>query len=155
MIVRRLTTCSPRVTKRNRAAYQRAIRAMDTAETGFGLQLVGAQYVGELWEQARQESLVFNLLNSFEMTAPVAYLPVAAALPEMLFVGESTANNSSNYATVKSGSNRVAVSAAKFVIHQMWSGEMEEDSIIPFVPFLRAQAAQRGVLLRQPGAKRG
>ena len=64
-------------------------------------QLVGAQYVGELWEQARQESLVFNLLNSFEMTAPVAYLPVAAALPEMLFVGESTANNSSNYATVK------------------------------------------------------
>ena len=35
----------------------------------------------------------------------------------------------------------MAVSAAKFVIHQMWSGEMEEDSIIPFVPFLRAQAA--------------
>lgn len=131
----------PRVTKRNRAEYQRAIRAMDTAESGFGLQLVGAQYVGELWEQARQESLVFNLLNSFEMTAPLAYLPVAAALPEMLFVGESTANNSSNYDTVKTGSNRVSVSAKKFVIHQMWSGEMEEDSIIPFVPFLRAQAA--------------
>jgi hypothetical protein len=32
------------------------------------------------------------------------------------------------------------VSAVKFVIHQMWSGELEEDSIIPFVPFLRRQA---------------
>jgi len=30
-------------------AYQRAYRAMDTAESGYGSQLVGAQYVGELW----------------------------------------------------------------------------------------------------------
>jgi hypothetical protein len=59
----------------------------------------------------------------------------------MLFVAESTANNSSNYATSKTGSNRVQVDAKKFVIHQMWSGELEEDSIIPFLPFLRRQAA--------------
>ena len=32
------------------------------------------------------------------------------------------------------------VDAKKFVIHQQWSGEMEEDSIIPFIPFLRKQA---------------
>ncbi|MCB0075514.1 MAG: hypothetical protein KDE20_28870, partial [Caldilineaceae bacterium] len=79
--------------------------------------------------------------DTFEMTAPTAYLPVEVDIPEMLFVGESVANNASNYATVKTGSNRVSVSASKFVIHQMWSGEMEEDSIIPFVPFLRRQAA--------------
>lgn len=131
----------PRVTKRNRREYERAIRAMDTAETGFGLQLVGAQYVGELWEAARQQAMLLPLLNSFEMTAPTAYLPVAAALPEMLFVGESATYNAADYGTVKTGSNRVTVSAAKLVIHQKWSGEMEEDSIIPFVPFLRAQAA--------------
>ena len=121
-------------------AYQAALRAMDTAESGYGSQLIGAQYVGDLWEGARTESRVFNLLNTFEMTDPTAYLPVEADLPEMLWVSESTANNSSAYSTVKTGSNRVAVSARKFVIHQMWSGEMEEDSIIPFVPFLRRQA---------------
>jgi hypothetical protein len=59
----------------------------------------------------------------------------------MLYVGENTANNSSEYTTVKTGSQRVAVTAKKFIIHQMWSGELEEDSIIPFVPFLRRQAA--------------
>lgn len=121
-------------------AYAAAQRAMDTAESGYGAQLIGAQYVGDLWEGARSDSRVFNLLNTFEMTDPTAYLPVEADLPEMLWVSESAANNSSAYATVKSGSNRVAVSAKKFVIHQMWSGEMEEDSIIPFVPFLRRQA---------------
>lgn len=120
--------------------YQRAIRAMDTAESGFGSQLIGAQYVSELWTGAHAQARVFGLINQFTMTDPTAYLPVEADLPELLFVAESTANNSSNYATTKTGSNRVQVDARKFVMHQMWSGEMEEDSIIPFIPFLRAQA---------------
>lgn len=120
-------------------AYQRAYRAMDTAESGYGSQLIGAQYVGDLWEGARKESLIFSLFQTFEMTAPTAYLPVEADLPEMLFVSESLTSSASNYTTSKSGSQRVQVDAKKFVIHQMWSGELEEDSIIPFVPFIRRQ----------------
>lgn len=131
----------PNENARYRQARAEAQRAMDTAESGYGQQLVGAQYVGDLWEAARPDSRIFGLLDTFEMTAPTAYLPVEVDIPEMLFVGESVANNASNYATVKTGSNRVSVSASKFVIHQMWSGEIEEDSIIPFVPFLRRQAA--------------
>lgn len=124
------------------ADYQRAVRAMDTAESGYGSQLIGAQYVGDLWTGAQAAARVLPLLNAFTMTAPTAYLPVEAALPELLFVAESTASNSSNYTTTKTGSNRVQVDAKKFVMHQMWSGEMEEDSIVPFIPFLRAQAAR-------------
>lgn len=132
----------------SRAAYDQgmaAIRdvygAMDTAEAGFGAELIGNQYVRELWAGARRLSKVFGLIESFDMTDPTAYLPVEADIPEMLFVGESTANNASNYATSKTGSNRVAVSAKKFVLHQMWSGEMEEDSLIPYLPYLRRQQA--------------
>jgi hypothetical protein len=131
----------PRVNKRMVAAHERALRAMDTQESGFGQQLVGSQFVGDLWEASRAESRIFSLLNTFEMTAPTAYLPVEVDIPELLLVSESVANNSANYATSKTGSNRVQVDAKKFVIHQMWSGEMEEDSIIPFVPFLRRQLA--------------
>lgn len=131
----------PRVSKRMIAENERALRAMDTAESGYGQQLVGAQYVADLWEAARPESRVFGLINSFEMTAPRAYLPVEVDFPELLFVGESTTYNASNFPTSKTGSNRVVVDALKFVIHQMWSGEMEEDAIIPFVPFIRRQLA--------------
>ena len=126
---------------RREELHERALRAMDTAESGYGSQLIGAQYVGDLWTAAERESRIFGLLDTFEMTAPTAYLPVEVDIPEMLFVSESTANNSSNYTTVKTGSQRVAVTAYKFVIHQMWSGEMDEDSIIPFIPFLQRQAA--------------
>lgn len=121
-------------------AYQAAMRAMDSAESGYGSQLVGAGYVRDLWTAARAESRLMGLIDTFEMTDPTVYLPVEVDIPELLFVGESTAANSSNYTTVKTGSNRVSVSAKKFVIHQMWSGELEEDSIIPFIPFLRRQA---------------
>lgn len=124
-------------------AYQRAmsnIRAMDTAESGYGSQLIGATYVGELWEAARRESRIFNLLASYEMRSPTEYLPVEADIPEMLFVGQSTTSSAGNYTTSKTGSNRVQVDAKKMVIHQMWSGEMDEDSIIPFVPLLRRQS---------------
>jgi hypothetical protein len=130
----------PRVSKANVRQWEAAMKAMDSAESGYGQQLIGAQYVADLWDAARSESRVFNLLDTFEMTAPTVYLPVEVDIPELLFVGESTTYNASNYTTVKTGSNRVSCSASKFVIHQMWSGELEEDSIIPFVPFLRRQA---------------
>lgn len=120
--------------------YQNELRAMDTAESGYGSQLVGAQYVGDLWEAARNQSRVFSLIDTFEMTAPTAYLPVEVDIPEMLYVSESTTSSASNYTTSKTGSNRTTVTAKKFIIHQMWSGEMEEDSILPYVPFLRRQA---------------
>ncbi|HWV23253.1 MAG TPA: phage major capsid protein [Thermomicrobiales bacterium] len=119
----------------------RANDAMDTQESGYGQQLIGAQYVGDLWTAARPESRVFGLINTFEMTAPTAYLPVEVDIPEMIMVSESTASNSSAYPTQNTGSNRVQVDAKKFAIHQMWSADIEEDSIIPFVPFLRRQAA--------------
>jgi hypothetical protein len=133
----------PRVRKgtANQAEINAYIKAMDSAESGYGQQLIGAQYVADLWEAARPESRVFSLLDTFDMTAPTAYLPVEADLPEMLFVAEATSSTASDYATSNTGSNRVQVDAKKFLIHQIWSTELEEDSIIPFIPYLRRQAA--------------
>jgi HK97 family phage major capsid protein len=130
----------PRVHKGNRAQYEAAIRAMDTAESGYGSQLIGAQYVGDLWEAGRSAMRVANLVGSFEMTDPTAYLPVEVDFPAMLHVAESTSSSESEFTTSKTGSNRVTVTAHKFVIHQMWSGEMVEDSIIPVLQFYRTQA---------------
>jgi hypothetical protein len=114
---------------------------MDSAESGFGLQLVGVQYVPSLWDVARPKSAIASLFDIVQMTAPTAYVPVAAAPPELLLQAESTASDSSNYATSKTGSNRVALAAKLFVLHQMWSGIMEEDSIVPWIPFLQEEAA--------------
>lgn len=120
--------------------YEQAVKAMDTAESGYGSQLIGAQYVGDLWPAARRLGRVFPLIDTFEMTAPTSYLPIEADLPEMLFVSEATSPTATAYTTSKAGSNRVTVSANKFVISMIWSTELEEDSIIPLIDYLMAQA---------------
>ena len=112
-------------------------RAMDTAETGFGLELIGAQYVRDLWEAARNSDTLVQRIRSIPMTDPTSYVPIDGALPELLFVGESTSASATAYTTSKTASNRVTLTAKKFTIQQIWSGEMDEDSIIAFTPFLR------------------
>ena len=112
-------------------------RAMDTAETGFGLELIGAQYVRDLWTAARNEDTISGAIRTIPMTDPTVYVPIDGDLPEMLFVGESTSSSATAYTTSKTASSRVTLTAKKFTIQQIWSGEMEEDSIIAFTPFLR------------------
>jgi HK97 family phage major capsid protein len=113
------------------------MRAMDTAETGFGLQLIGTQFVRDLWEAARNDDSIVASIRDIPMTDPTVQVPIDGALPEMLFVGESTSNAASAYGTSKTASNRATLTAKKFTIQQIWSGELEEDSIIAFTPFLR------------------
>lgn len=116
-------------------------RAMDTAETGYGLQMIGVGYAGNLWEQAMVQSRVMSQIDSYQMTGNTDKLPIMGAPAEPIYAVESTANNSSNYTTVKTGSNVVTVTPKKLLLHEMWSGELEEDSIIPLVPFLEKAAA--------------
>jgi len=118
-----------------------AVKAMDTAETGYGLELMGAQYDRSIWDIARSQSKIFGLIPQVPLTDATAYFPVAADIPEMLLVGESTSSTATNYTTSPTGFNRVQVTPKKFVVHQMWSGELEEDSIVPFVAELRSALA--------------
>ena len=64
-------------------------------------------------------------------------IPIDGDLPELLFVGESTTQNASNYTTSKTGSNKVTLTPKKLTIQQIWSTELNEDSIIAYTPFLR------------------
>lgn len=112
-------------------------RAMDAQETGYGLELIGAQYISDMWQAARNMDTLVADIRAIPMTAPTVYVPIDGNIPEMLFVGESTSESATNYTTSKTASNRVTMTAKKFTIQQIWSGELEEDSIVAFTPFLR------------------
>ena len=118
------------------------LRAMDTAESGFGQQLVGTAYESALWEAARAADPLLASIREIPMAASTQYVPIDGVLPEMLFVAENTANNSSAYTTSKTPSNRATLTAKKFTIQSMWSGELDQDSIISFAPFIREKMQQ-------------
>ena len=123
----------------------RKARAHDSAESGFGAELVAdAEYVPQIWDSARATyGQIMNLVDSRPMSGPVEKQPVLASIPDMIFVGEATAaaSDSTAYGTQKVGSNEVTLTAKKFLAHYNWSGEMEEDSIVPWVGLLREALA--------------
>ena len=112
------------------------MRAMDTADTTA---LIGAQYVATMWESAMQAAVVAPLIRSFPMSDKTAYIPVFGAPPTPVIYSESTQDDSADYEVQDTAFARVTVTATKFGIHQKWSGELEEESIIPFASAIRAQ----------------
>jgi len=112
-------------------------RAMDTAETGFGLELMGVQYVREMWQAARNNDSIVGSIREIPLLDNSGVIPIDGDLAEMLFVSESTSASATAYSTTKTGSGQVTLSPKKFTIQQVWSAELNEDSIIAYTPFLR------------------
>ena len=130
---------SEKLTNATKEAYPQHALAMDTGETGFGAELIASETLASIWRQARLESLVSSLFNFIQMPSETTPIPIDGGLPEFLFVSEATTSTASNFATSKTGTGRRNLVAQKLICHQIWSGELEEDSIIPFVPFIQQQ----------------
>lgn len=109
-------------------------RAHDTSDTTA---VIGAEYMREVWEAAMDQAVIAPRLRAFAMNDKTGYIPVFGALPVPQLFPESTADDSADYPTQDSNIARVTVTAAKFGLHQKWSGELEEESIIAWVPSLR------------------
>ena len=56
-------------------------RAMDTAETGFGLELIGAQYATSLWGAARNADSIVSSIRPVPLTAPNLTIPIDGPIP--------------------------------------------------------------------------
>lgn len=115
------------------------LRAMDTAETGYGLELVGAQFETELWRAARASDPLLAMIREIPMRFPTDTIPVDGALPELRLLGESATSGASAYTESDTPSNKATLTAKKFGINQLWSGEVDEDSIVRYADFLREQ----------------
>lgn len=115
---------------------------LNEGAAGYGAQLIGVQYVQELWESAREQSQIFGNLESFVMTAPTANLPIEADMPEPYFLGENTTDNTFLTATARPGTRFVNVAAKKMIWNLLATGELVEDSLIPFIPYMRSQVAR-------------
>lgn len=111
-------------------------RAMDTSDTTA---VIGAQYVTNIWEASMAQSVVMPLINSFPMSAKIGYIPVLGAPPVPIAYPESVTDDSADYDTQDTTFARVTATAKKFGSHQKWSGEIEEESIVPWVATIRAR----------------
>jgi len=115
------------------------MRAMDTTDTSA---VIGVQYMTQMWEAATQSAVITPLIRSYPMASKTGYIPVFGAPPVPIAYPESTVDDPADYDTQDTTFARVSVTANKYGIHQKWSGEIEEESIVPFVAAIRERAVQ-------------
>ena len=134
------------------AAIKAATDPMYTGGSGVGLDWVGSAYSPVLWQVIRASTVVAQKVP--EMIVPDGYsnvtIPLQSTDPSWYKVAEATASD----ATLKVPAATVAASQAatgsknitlgKMGSRVLYTGEMVEDSLIPFVAELRQQIQVSG-----------
>jgi len=123
-----------------------------TTQAGFGDEWVGIEYSRRLWEAIRAGTFVTMRLPSIEVPqgAESITIPLEAADPTWYKVGQTTALNATTGrpdATITASKLATAnktLTLAKLGARTVYSGEMEEDSLIPWAAQLRRQMEKSG-----------
>jgi len=118
----------------------------------YGDEWVGIAYSQALWEAIRLDTFVLGKLPQVEVPQGFEsiYLPLESTDPIWYKVAENTTNGTTVGApapTVTSSrltTGRVLLALAKLGARVVWTGELDEGSLIPFAAQLRLQLGKSG-----------
>lgn len=135
-----------------KASGIKADEVMQQDLTGYGDEWVGVAYSQAIWDAIRVGTFVAAKLPSIEVPPghESIQVPLEGADPTYYKVAETTAHDSTMLFPVASvTASKMATSSASLTLAKMgarvaWSGELEEDSLIPFVGQLRMQLQLAG-----------
>jgi len=118
----------------------------------YGDEWVGVAYSQVLWEAIRTGTFVAANIPSIEVPAghESVVIPLESGDPTYYKVAEATDTQTSGWpnTTITSsqmGTAEKSLTLSKMGARTLWSGELEEDSLIPFVSQLRNQLEQAGM----------
>ncbi len=121
--------------------------------SNYGDQWVGVFYSNSLWDAIRAGTFVVERLPKMEVPAghESVKIPLESTDPTWYKVAEATSITDTTtgipdvtVTASQMGTGQATLSLAKMGARVLWSGELEEDSLIPFVPQLRAQMVKSG-----------
>lgn len=111
-----------------------------------GDEWVPNMWASQVWELARMDNVVLPQFKNVEMPSNPYELPVQSTDPSVSLVGETVnesqlllSTSSSPIPDSKVTTAKVTLSAKKLALRAMFSAELDEDSIIPWVSDLREQ----------------
>jgi len=122
------------------------VKSNEVNNTAYDTSWIPTLWSSDLWERARLENVVASSFDVFEMPAPTYEYPAESTDPIVYAVGQATTTDDTVYSTnVFTSKSRLTVAKVTFTAGKLglqvpFSNEMNEDSIIPFIPQLRAQA---------------
>lgn len=122
----------------------KANEIMGGSMAGYGDEWTSLMASQQLWEKIRLSTFALNKIRAIELPQGVESLPVPIEGAGFTFykVGEVTDTGTSGWpnatiTTSKAGSAKITLAPKKVGARALWTGEMEEDSLFPYVSWLR------------------
>jgi len=113
--------------------------------SSYGDEWVGVTYSTQLWEKIRLENSIVGRIPTIQVPqgSESVVIPLESATPTFYKVAQATAQDANpgrttaTYTTSKAGTASQTLTVAKLGAAVNYSGELEEDSLIPWVQELR------------------
>lgn len=123
-----------------------------STQAGYGDEWVGVEYSRRMWPAIRANTFVLNKLPSIEVPQGMesVAIPLEGADPTWYLVAQTTGTNSTTgipdatVASSKLGTDSKTLSVKKVGARTIYTGELEEDSLIPWAAQLRQQLEVSG-----------
>lgn len=118
-----------------------------------GDEWVGVAYSSDIWNSVRQEARIVGMLPSFEFPSGMEsmVIPLESTDPTWYKVAQSSALSSNpggiptnTVTSSKLTTSNQTMTLSKMGARSLWTGELAEDSVLPFANQLRAQFAASG-----------
>lgn len=134
------------------AAVKAATDPMYSTGANIGTDWVGTAYASEIWESIRAKNVIFDRVPSRIVPDGYSsiYIPLESTDPTWYKVAEATASDNTlkvPAATITASQMATAnkqLTLGKLGARSMFTGELTEDSLIPFSPQLRYQLTVSG-----------
>lgn len=134
------------------AGTQKANELNHSTQANYGDEWVGVEYSNRLWEAIRYGTFVLDKMPSVEVPqgAESIVVPLEYTDPTWYKVAQTTAEDSTNLrpvasvASSKMGTANKTLTVAKMGTRVQYSGELAEDSLIPWAAQLRRQIEVSG-----------
>lgn len=126
----------------------KANEIMQSTLSSYGDEWIGVAYSSNLWEKVRDETRILSQLPSFEFPAGAEslVLPLESTDPVWYNVAQAASLSANpggiptNTVTASQmGTSNKTMTLKKLGARVLYTGELEEDSFLPFAPQLRAQ----------------
>lgn len=119
----------------------KTVKAMDTGSTGFGAELAAEENARMLWDDIYLGSLVLSNFGQVFDPMPADPYPIPLGLGDITWrkMRANTPVTSQNVATAESELRTTEIGA-----DVSWSYTLDEDSVVAFMPALRARLAISG-----------
>ena len=136
-----------------KAAGVKANEINQSTLANYGDEWVGVAYSGQLWDSIRHEAMILNRLPSMEVPggAESVVIPLESTDPTWYKVAQAASLGSNpggvptNTVTASNlGTASQSLTLAKMGARVLWTGELEEDAVLPYVAQLNRQLAVSG-----------